>query len=79
MFGNCKHKTTFQEGSFTHFPIPKPTHMNRAVSIRFSGRNKTISVGISANQRVRCQILRWDESGAGVTDLEPHPCFFGIC
>ena len=26
-FGNCKQKTTFQIGSFTHFPIPKPTHI----------------------------------------------------
>ena len=52
---------------------------NQAVSVRFSGRNQTISVGISANRRVRCQIPRRDESGAGVTDLEPHPCFLGIC
>ena len=27
IFGNYKQKTTFQEGSFTHFPIPKPTHI----------------------------------------------------
>ena len=29
IFGNCKQKTTFQEGSFTSFPIPKPTHMKQ--------------------------------------------------
>ena len=27
IFGNCKQKTTFQEGSFTPFPILKPTHL----------------------------------------------------
>ena len=26
IFGNYKQKATFQEGAFTSFPIPKPTH-----------------------------------------------------